>query len=242
MKRFGLVGHPLTHSFSPSYFEEKFRRERTSDCRYDLFDLESVQEFPLILRSSHDLVGLNITIPFKESVIQFLDKLDETAAEIGAVNCIALKAGKSTGYNTDAFGFEYSFKNFLTESPEQIFVLGTGGSAKAVNFVLQKMNLPFCLVSRKREENYISYDEISSKLKASNLFINTTPLGMFPMMDELPQIPFEKLTEQDFLFDLVYNPEETLFLKKGKAKGAKTKNGLEMLHLQAEKSWEIWNS
>ncbi len=241
MRKFGLIGFPLTHSFSKKYFEEKFHREKISDCSYDLFELKSIEEFPSLLKSNPELVGLNVTIPHKESVIPFLDELDEGAKEIGAVNCIKIEEGKLRGYNTDVYGFEISLTKFLTKIPEQVFVLGTGGSSKAVCYVLRKMKLPFCSVSRNSKDGCITYNEIASKLKSSNLFINTTPLGMFPKVDLFPEIPYNLLSVNDFLFDLVYNPTETEFLKRGKVKGAAIKNGLAMLELQADKSWKIWN-
>ena len=258
MRKFGLIGKPLTHSFSKKYFEEKFQREKISDCSYDLFELNNIEEFPSLIKSNPELVGLNVTIPYKESVIPFLDDLDEGAKEIGAVNCIRVENGKLIGYNTDCHGFEDSLVKFFDKNTSKgetgetvlksplgdlgVFILGTGGSSKAVCYVLRKMKLPFCNVSRNSKDGYITYDEIFSQLKSFNLFINTTPLGMFPKVDVSPKIPYELLSGNDFLFDLVYNPTETEFLKRGREKGAKTKNGLEMLELQAEKSWEIWNS
>lgn len=242
MRKFGLIGFPLTHSFSKKYFEEKFQHEEILDCAYDLFSLVSIEEFPFLLESNPELIGLNVTIPYKELVIAFLDELTKEAREIGAVNCIKRKNGKSEGWNTDCYGFEVSMKKLLTTIPDKIFVLGTGGSSKAVQFVLKKLNLPFVKVSREKKADCISYREIASAMAERNLFINTTPLGMFPEVNVTPEIPYEQLSEDDFLFDLIYNPSETLFLKKGKEKGCRTKNGLEMLQLQAEKSWEIWNS
>jgi shikimate dehydrogenase len=242
LRKFGLIGFLLTHSFSKKYFDKKFHDENIPDSSYQLFEINSVEELPSILKSNPELSGLNVTIPYKESVIKYLDEVDTTAEAIGAVNCIKVINGKLKGFNTDVFGFEVSLRKFLTKIPDQIFVLGTGGSSKAVCFVLKSMNLPFINVSREKKGDCISYDEIESRMKQGNLFINTTPLGMFPDMNEAPQIPFDKLKQRDFLFDLIYNPEETLFLKKSKEHGAKTKNGLEMLRLQAEKSWEIWNS
>ena len=187
------------------------------------------------------MIGLNVTIPYKESVLQYLDEISDDANTIGAVNCIKILVGKLIGYNTDAFGFEESLANFVDKKIDMAFVLGTGGSSKAIQFVLHKMNIPFQLVSSKNKERAIAYSEIESHLGATNLYINTTPLGMFPETGNCPDIPYNKLTERDFLFDLIYNPAETLFLKKGKQQGCKTENGLEMLKLQAEKSWEIWN-
>ena len=261
MKKFGLIGKPLTHSFSQKYFEEKFQRaclpdrqEKISDCSYDLFELKSIEEFPSLINSNPDLVGLNVTIPYKESVINYLDEIDEVAKNIGAVNCINIENGKLKGYNTDVFGFETSLQIFVGQATNKgevvfksplgdlgVFILGTGGSSKAIQFVLKKLNLPFVLISREKSGGCISYAELPALIKEKNIFINTTPVGMFPNIDEAPEIPYQKLSDKDFLFDLVYNPAETEFLKRGKLSGAKTKNGLEMLQLQAEKSWEIWN-
>ncbi|MBL0308963.1 MAG: shikimate dehydrogenase [Bacteroidetes bacterium] len=241
MRKFGLIGYPLSHSFSQKYFEEKFRQQKITDCSYDLFPLKTIDSFPSLIKSHAGLSGLNVTIPYKESVLDFLHETDKTAQEIGAVNCIHIKDGKLAGYNTDAIGFELSLKNFLSSIPQHAFVLGTGGSSKAVRFILHKMQIPFSVISRSAKDGALTYQEISGKMKASNLFINCTPAGMYPDIDLAPAIPYEELGTQDFLYDLVYNPAETLFLKKGKEKGAKTKNGLEMLELQAEESWRIWN-
>ncbi len=245
MRKFGLIGYPLTHSFSRKYFEEKFKRENISDCSYDLFPLKNIDEFPGFLESNPDLHGLNVTIPYKESVTKFLDTVNDEAEEIGAVNCIRWDNGELKGYNTDCYGFEKCLIEFVghnfNENAEGIFVLGTGGSSKAVQFVLEKLKLSYYLVSRERKQNSVLYNEVESLMKWKNLFINTTPVGMFPNIEEAPQIPYHRLSYRDFLFDLIYNPSETLFLKRGKEKGAKTKNGIKMLELQAEKSWEIWN-
>lgn len=261
MKKFGLIGFPLSHSFSKKYFEEKFQRaclpdrqEQITDCSYDLFELKTIEELPSLLKSNPELVGINVTIPYKESVIPFLDSISDEAKEIGAVNCIRWNNGKLEGWNTDCYGFENSFLKHFDKSNNKVesvfkapfgglgavFVLGTGGSSKAVCYVLKKLNLPFTKVSRKKENNCIAYEEISALMQERNIFINTSPLGMFPNENEYPNIPYDKLSANDFLFDLIYNPTETLFLKKGKAMGTKTQNGLEMLELQAEKSWQIW--
>jgi len=255
VRKFGLIGRPLTHSFSKKYFEEKFQREKITDCCYDLFELKSIEALPILLKSNTDLVGLNVTIPYKESAIKYVEWISDEAKAIGAVNCLRWNSGKLEGYNTDCFGFELAFKKFFGQATnkskadvgvttniiEQTFVLGTGGSSKAIQYVLKKFNISFQLVSRVKKEKCISYSEISGAMKNENLFINTTPVGMFPSINDTPDIPYEKITEKDFLFDLIYNPVETEFLKRGKSRGAKTKNGFEMLQLQAEKSWEIWN-
>lgn len=243
MKQYGLIGYPLTHSFSKKYFEEKFRRESITGCAYDLFPLEGIAELSELLKEEPDLSGLNVTIPYKEQVIPLLHKVGPVARAIGAVNCIKIEEGETIGYNTDAFGFEKSLLRFLDgKRPEGTFVLGTGGSAKAVWYVLEKLQLPFLKVSRRGVIGHIGYETIPSLLQPSNLFINTTPLGMYPELNACADIPYEDLNENDFLFDLVYNPEETLFLQKGRQQHALIKNGLEMLELQAEESWRIWNA
>ena len=241
MRKFGLIGYPLEHSFSKKFFEEKFLRDKLIGHTYHHFPLPFIESFLPLLGADPELKGLNVTNPYKEAVMEFLDEVDPNAKAIGAVNCIKISGNHLKGFNTDAPAFERSLKSFLTTTPEQTFVLGTGGSAKAVCFVLKNMGIPYLRVSREPGEHRITYSEILKHLKGENLFINTTPIGMFPAVDNAPDIPYSKLSEKDFLFDLIYNPEETEFLKRGKARGARTKNGLEMLHLQAEKSWEIWN-
>ncbi len=253
MKNFGLIGFPLSHSFSKKYFEKKFQRENIADCSYDLFELKSIEEVPDLLQAKPNLIGLNVTVPFKESVMKYLDDISAEAKEIGAVNCIKIVNGKLKGYNTDAFGFETSFIEFMNDKSNNtetvfksplgdlgVFVLGSGGSSKAVCYILKKLNLPFMKVSRHKKSDCICYEEISLLMKETNFFINTTPLGMFPNENDCPKIPYDKLSDMDFLFDLIYNPTETLFLQRGKQAGAKTQNGLQMLQLQGDKSWEIW--
>lgn len=255
MRNFGLIGFPLTHSFSKKYFEEKFEREQISDATYELYPLASITEFLLRVKSIPGLAGLNVTIPYKETVMDYLDEIDLEALKIDAVNCIKVTNGKLKGYNTDAFGFENTLRPFICREEFYnnemkvyelpficAFVLGTGGSAKAVKYVLSKSGITFFSVSRHEKEDAITYSEIEKHLGDYNLFVNTTPLGMYPDVDCCPDIPYERLTHRDFLYDLTYNPSETLFLKKGRESGVNTQNGLEMLKLQAEKSWEIWNS
>jgi shikimate dehydrogenase len=241
MRRFGLIGYPLTHSFSKNYFEDKFQKEQISDCDYQLYPLKVVSEILPLVKSVECLSGLNVTIPYKESVVQYLDSVSEQAKQIGAVNCIKVQGNQLTGYNTDVYGFRQSLTAFLKHKPDMAFILGKGGGAKAVKYVLEQLGLNYILVSREPEIDNIGYMDIAPNMKASNLFINTTPLGMYPKADFYPEIPYNQIGANDYLFDLVYNPAETLFLKKGKQKGALIKNGLEMLYLQADKSWEIWN-
>jgi shikimate dehydrogenase len=241
MRTFGLIGFPLTHSFSPDYFAKKFSREGITDQIYKSFPLERIEDLPTLLKSEK-LSGLNVTIPYKESVIKYLDDIDSTAQSIGAVNCIKITDGKLKGYNTDAVGFTDSLKAFLGNTKPQALILGTGGSSKAVAFSLDSLNIAYQFVSRLSKDNCITYHDLTPDITSTHqLIINTTPIGMYPRINEAPDIPYEYLTAGHYLFDLIYNPEQTLFLRQGVRFGAHVKNGLEMLHLQAEKSWEIWN-
>jgi shikimate dehydrogenase len=245
MPNYGLIGYPLTHSFSGRYFAEKFERENLSDCHYDLFSLKTLDEFSDLLASHKGLRGLNVTIPYKEQIIPYLDSLSETAAHIGAVNTISIRDGKLTGDNTDAYGFEQSLTNWLqgTNLPEGALILGTGGAAKAVQFALQNLAIPYLLVSRKKGKGDCTYQDIDeSLLHQYPLIINTTPLGTFPKIEEAPPFPYTFLQKENKLYDLVYNPGKTLFLKRGSDRGCETLNGLNMLILQAERSWEIWTT
>lgn len=250
MKTYGLVGYPLSHSFSKKYFTEKFSRENISDCEFKNFPLEDIAEFPALIRSTPSLYGLSITIPYKKKIVEMLDKVSKPADEINAVNCIKIDKRNQLliGYNTDHEGFTESLKPLLQPHHIRALILGTGGAAKAVAYGLDKLKIKFSYVSRLtnsklKKSTILSYSEINQKIiKEHLLVINTTPLGMFPDISTCPDIPFQYLTDKHLLYDLNYNPEETLFLKKGKEKGAQIKNGLEMLHFQAEKAWEIWNS
>ena len=242
MRTYGLIGFPLTHSFSSKYFAEKFSREGITDCIYKNFPLENINEFP-VLSKAETLSGLNVTIPYKESVIEYLDELDQTVRAIGAVNCIKFTNGRAVGYNTDAYGFSESLKSFIGETKLKALILGTGGSSKAVAYSLDSIGIPYQSVSRTKNSDNLTYPELTENIISSHkLIINTTPVGMFPNTIDAPTIPYQYLTSGHFLFDLIYNPEETLFLKQGSKYGAHTRNGLEMLQLQAEKSWPIWNS
>lgn len=246
MKKFGLIGYPLSHSFSKKYFTNKFEKEGISDCSYELFPIESIQELPQVLADNPELIGLNVTIPYKEQVLPFLDKLDPKAEAIGAVNTIKIEDGKLTGYNTDYNGFKDSLTKFIgpNPSPQKALILGTGGASKAVKAVLEDLGIEYQFVSRKLEEGQLSYNSISSSpnhLLTSSLIINTTPLGMSPNEESLPDLPYSHLTPNHLLFDLVYNPMKTAFMQKGIDANCWIKNGLEMLHGQAEKAWEIWN-
>ncbi|HEY6503141.1 MAG TPA: shikimate dehydrogenase [Chitinophagaceae bacterium] len=242
MRLFGLIGYPLSHSFSKKYFSEKFEKEGIKDCRYELFSIDSIDGLKKILDQHHDLSGLNITIPYKEQVLSFLNEADDIVKGIKACNCIRIKNGKLKGYNTDVTGFERSLKEKLKPHHTKALVLGTGGAAKAVEFVMRKFGIDYKNVSRKPSVNNYSYEQLTPAVIASHpLIINTTPLGMHPAINEAPPIPFEALTTAHYLFDLVYNPERSLFLQKGEEKGAVIQNGYDMLVIQAEESWRIWN-
>ena len=242
MRTYGLIGFPLTHSFSSKYFADKFSLEGIIDCIYKNFPLENIKEFPVLLRAE-TLSGLNVTIPHKESIIEYLDEIEDTARAIGAVNCIKFINGRSVGYNTDVFGFGESLKHFIGNIELNALILGTGGSSKAVAFALKQMNIPYQLVTRTAKTNCISYNDVTEDIIFSHkLIINTTPVGMFPDTDNAPALPYQYLTSGHFLYDLIYDPAKTEFLRQGSTYGAQTKNGIEMLQLQAERSWGIWNS
>lgn len=248
MKTYGLIGYRLGHSFSKKFFSEKFKEENRLDHEYVNFELDTIEQFSDLFKQNDHLCGLNCTIPYKQQVMAFLDEIDNEAASIGAVNTIKIvrrsEKLKLIGFNTDTFGFEHSFRPLLKEEHKKALVLGTGGASKAVKFVLNKLGIGFLSVTSKTEpaENEIHYHDITGQLLADFLIIiQTTPLGMYPNMSTCPDIPYQFLNSNHLLYDLVYNPEETLFLRKGREKGATVKGGLEMLHLQAIRSWEIWN-
>jgi shikimate dehydrogenase len=247
MRCFGLIGFPLSHSFSKKYFTEKFEREGITDCRYESYPIENIGLLMPLIANNTDLLGLNVTIPYKENVMSLLDEIDPEAAKIGAVNTISISRLNGgiwlKGFNTDVYGFRASIIPLMkTGACKKAFILGTGGSSKAVAYVLNNMGMDVKLVSRKpRYEDHISYGELPKLISPPSVIVNASPAGMFPHSENCPDIPYELLTPEHILFDLVYNPPETLFLSKGKARGAKIINGLQMLHLQAERSWEIWN-
>lgn len=243
MKVYGLIGYPLSHSFSKGFFAEKFSRENIQGCLYDNFPLENIGLFPQIWQQQPELKGINVTIPYKQEVIPYLDVLSDAVKEIGAVNCIRLEAnGQLRGFNTDVTGFRRSLEPLLQPQHTKALVLGTGGAAKAVKYVLKELNIPFLEVSRTASATAIAYEDLTEELMEQHtLVINTTPLGMYPKVDTAPPIPYEAITAAHLLYDLVYNPAIPLFLEKGAARGATIKNGHEMLILQAEASWEIWN-
>ncbi len=243
MRRFGLIGYPLGHSFSKKYFSEKFDKLGLHDHSYDLFELKAIDLFPDIWKDK-DLVGVNVTVPYKEAVKKYIDEFDASAEKVGAVNVVKRINDKLKGYNSDFYGFKTSLENFLNgESIEKALILGTGGSSKAVKAVLEVLGIPLLFVSRTPDEGELSYEQVDERmLRETQLIVNTTPVGMYPNVKTSPQIPYQYLTPDHYLIDLIYNPSETQFMQKGLLRGARTKNGLEMLHLQADKSWEIWNS
>ncbi|HFA51343.1 MAG TPA: shikimate dehydrogenase [Bacteroidetes bacterium] len=243
MYLYGLIGYPLSHSFSKKYFSEKFANGQLDGHRYELFPLQSIDELPKLIAENSRLIGLNVTIPHKQAVFKYLDEIDSEAASIGAVNVIKIKNGKLKGYNSDVYGFEKSLLSLLGKNTElNALILGTGGASKAVRYILDKLKIPSQFVSRTKKNGQLIYAELNPEIiKNHRLIINTTPLGTYPDILSCPNIPYQFISKNHFLFDLVYNPPETLFLKKGKEKGAATCNGLPMLHLQAERAWEIWN-
>jgi len=244
-KKFGLVGLTVGHSFSKSFFDEKFFREGLRDYHYDLYELKKIGDLKQLIKDNPEMVGLNITIPYKEAVIPLLSKVDDEAEEIGAVNVIKISNNTLTGYNTDGIAFKETLEKWLPQSKEfKAIILGTGGSSKAVQHALKQLGINFKLISREKKKADFTYEELknNSELASCNLVINTTPLGMSPNTTEYPPIKYDQLTPDHYVYDLIYNPARTLFLQKAEMKGATFKNGLEMLHVQADKAWAIWNS
>jgi shikimate dehydrogenase len=244
MRQFGLIGRTLRHSFSQTYFTQKFYSQNLSEHRYDLFELESLNELPALLATNPDLVGLNVTIPYKETVVTYLDDLASSASRVGAVNVIErLPDGRLRGHNTDVVGFRESLRRFFPfAAGARALVLGDGGAAKAVVAALNELGIAHWPVTRKPLGPGLTYTDLTPQvLAAHQLIINATPLGTFPHIEECPLLPYAALTEHHYLYDLVYNPTETLFMAKGKEMGAQVKNGFEMLCMQAEAAWEIWN-
>lgn len=242
-RQYGLIGKNISYSFSKKYFTEKFALVNLTDCTYENFDLQTITEFPKLIAENPDLKGLNVTIPYKEAILPYLDKLSKNAAQIGAVNVIRFtKKGKLKGYNSDYYGFMKSLAPLLQPHHKKALILGTGGAAKAVAFALNQLGILYTYVSRENSENSIGYDRINATtFDHYHIIINCTPLGTSPDTKAFPPIPYTFFTEKHIAFDLIYNPEVTQFLKKAKKKGAITKNGYEMLVLQAEKAWKIWN-
>ncbi len=243
-KLYGLIGYPLGHSFSKKYFAKKFEKEKIADSRYENFPLANIDLFPDLLKSHPNLAGLNVTIPYKEKIIPFLDKLNAPAKAVGAVNTIKFKNGKLIGYNTDIIGFDIALKDMMTNSgiiPKAALILGTGGAAKAIAYVLTKNQISFEYVSRKSGPNKLTYEQLDRpKMEEIQLIVNTTPLGTAPVTHRCPPLSYNHLSDKHLLFDLVYNPEKTVFLKMGVSQKSVIKNGFQMLELQAEASYKIW--
>lgn len=244
MRYFGLIGYPLSHSFSKAYFNHKFEQEGIP-AQYENYPIPSIEEFPVLLRQHPSIEGINVTIPYKEAVVPYLHRVSDVVSKTGACNCIRIRNGQLEGFNTDVLGFEKSLLKSLHPMHDRALVLGTGGASKAVQFVLDKLHIPYTVISRRTDPaaGILNYDELTAELQQSaHLWINTTPLGMHPDTDSCPPVDYEQLGPSHYLYDLVYNPAETLFLKKGKERGAITENGHDMLLIQAEEGWKIWNA
>lgn len=242
MKRYGLIGHPLKHSMSRHLFNEKFEYEGW-DCLYQHFDLKSLDELHDVMEKYPDLCGFNVTIPYKEAIIPLLDEINDVAKEVGAVNVVKITDGKLKGYNTDVYGFEQLLNRAIKDRQiEHALVLGTGGASKAVQYVLKQKNIPYSTVSRNAEKGDYTYDTLTDEiLRQNHLIINTTPLGMFPQIDDFPDLHYQGLSKKHILIDLIYNPKETAFMELGKTWGAKTFGGMQMFEEQAKKTWEIFS-
>lgn len=242
-RQFGLIGRNISYSFSKKYFTDKFEQNFFDNCNYTNYDLESIREFPKLIENTKGLVGLNVTIPYKESILPYLDKISKKAKKIGAVNCITIsKKKKLKGYNTDFYGFKKSLKPLLKSHHTKALILGTGGASKAVAFALKRLNIEYDFVSRNPNEYEFSYEELNAEIFSEyTIIINTTPVGTHPNIENYPAIDYSLFTPKHIAYDLIYNPEKTAFLKKAKAQGATIKNGYDMLIFQAEKGWEIWN-
>lgn len=238
---YGIIGYPLSHSFSPGFFNEKFARE-SIDAIYDAYPLTDVEQLRDLIGNALDLKGLNVTIPYKQAVMPLLDEIDPAAQQVGAVNCIAVRNGKTIGYNTDIIGFGHSLRPLLQSWHDRALILGTGGAAKAVAYVLKQLGIAYKYVSRNEGDKIVTYDHLTPEIIARHkLIVNTTPLGMYPDIDHAPVIPYEGMGKQHLAYDLIYNPAETQFMQISAMQGAITKNGLDMLQLQALAGWEIWN-
>ena len=248
MRKFGLVGYPLGHSFSKEYFTKKFESEHITDCLYTNYPLDDIKKIKRIIAENPDLVGLNVTIPYKQQVLNLLDDIEKEASEIGAVNTIKIQHNKNkfhlTGFNTDSYGFEKPLVEKLKPEHTSALILGTGGASKAIAYILRKHGIVFRYVSRNPvSTNVYSYEDLTHSIIQSNkLIINTTPVGMHPHADMAPALPYDAIGSGHLLYDLIYNPEKTVFLTRGEQQNASTINGLSMLYIQAEKSWELWNS
>ncbi|MGB5417881.1 shikimate dehydrogenase family protein [Algibacter sp.] len=244
MKKLGLLGKDISYSFSRSYFKKKFENEHIKDISYENFDIETIDLFPSIIQNTKGLKGLNVTIPYKEQVIPYLDKINKKAKAIGAINTIRItKKGKLIGYNTDCYGFKNTLKPYVKSHHKKALILGTGGASKAIAFTFKEMGIKYQYVSRTLKDGVsFTYDTLSEKdIAEHQIIINSTPLGTFPNVEDCPNIPYAAINKNHILFDLIYNPAETKFLQQGKQNGATIINGLNMLRLQAEKSWSIWD-
>jgi shikimate dehydrogenase len=242
MKRYGLIGRTLTHSFSKSYFSKKFEEAGIADCVYDNYELKYIDDFSALIKNNPDLRGLNVTIPYKEDVLPYLTDRNEIVEAIGACNCIKIDGENLKGYNTDVIGFRKSLQPRLKKFHNKALILGTGGAAKAIRYVLEQLDIEYAIVSRRKRGDELGYEDLGlDLLEDYHLIINTTPLGMYPNVDADPPVPYEYLTRKHFLYDLIYNPEKTKFLAEGEKRGAQICNGYEMLILQAEESWRIWS-
>jgi len=241
---YGLLGKNISYSFSKKYFTEKFKKLNKKDCEYLNFDLTNISDFKSIFKYNKNIKGLNVTIPYKQAIIPYLDDISAEARQVGAVNTIKIENNKLIGFNTDIYGFKKSLETILKTSNYSALILGWGGAAKSIKYVLDNLGCKVQIVTRKPlNNNILLYTELTEKLlKKVKLIVNCTPLGTFPKVDECPKIPYQYLDKRHILFDLIYNPSTTKFLEKGFKKGAVVKNGLEMLKFQAEKSWEIWNT
>jgi shikimate dehydrogenase len=243
VRQFGLIGFPLSHSFSKGYFANYFSTENITDAQYENYPIETIDAFLDLWKNNPNLKGLNVTIPYKKAVIPFLQNPSTVVETIQACNCIRLYEGALYGYNTDVIGFEQSLLPFLKPHHQKALIFGTGGAAAAVEWVLQKLGIAYQLVSRKPAPGVLSYDSLDAGIIAANtLLINTSPVGMYPQIEEAPSLPYEAITSKHHLYDLIYNPAETKFLTLGARQGATIQNGLEMLHIQANASWDLWNS
>lgn len=243
MPLYGLIGYPLSHSFSKKYFNEKFEREGLTDYRYENFPITSIDKLQEVFAANPDLAGLNITIPYKEQVLPFLHEQSEAVKQVGACNCIKIVDGRLYGFNTDVIGFEQTLDTKLQPHHKKALVLGSGGASKAVQFVLMKKGIDFLVVSRGDNPLFISYNRLTTEiLQEYTLIINTTPIGMQPNKDVFPSIDYAAISNRHYLYDLIYNPDKTLFLQKGEEMGAVIQNGAQMLIIQADESWKIWNS
>lgn len=242
MRTFGILGYPLTHSFSQGYFQEKFRKEGITDAVFKLFSVPEIADFAEVLRTETTLEGFCITIPHKKTILSFLQDSSEGVQAMGACNCVRVKDGKLTGYNTDVIGFEESFAPLLQPHHTKALILGTGGAAAAVEYILGKRGIDYRFVSRTAGEGRFTYEQLTPEVMAAHpVIINCTPLGTYPKVEEYPPIPYELVTSAHYLYDLVYNPPLTQFLERGQAQGATIKNGHDMLLIQAEENWKIWN-